>query len=740
MRSTSTATALAVLFSSVALTAVTTAPASAAVATVQSPGGIVADAVLKRVFVGDSTNGRILATNYAGTLVDSVGGLGSVADLALSEDGRTLYASLPTRHQIAALDPVTLDVRTRYAIPTDTGPRYLAFTGGKLWFSYGDQWDGDLGSVDPNWTAPEPDPDPTPTSVPTSEPPTVEPTAPPSEPPTSPAPDPSDDPSTDPSTDPSDDPSAEPSPDPEPSPETSADSPADSPADSDSSAGTSTAALAAEAKAGDSPVAMEQFPKVSIGMWGQALLDTSPSAPGLLAVGETGLSTSAMAVVDVSGETPELTAWHNGDYTLNNGLGDIDLVPGAAQVLANGTDRDAYANGAFTKAGAYPVGQHADIAPNGLVAQVNGTKVAVYRPNATRPLRTFTNGAYGIGDLAWAPDSSRIFAVVGTGTGYALKVLTDPTKNVPTLTVNAPANATRAKKLTVSGKLSATVALPAGVRLSVTRTDLETPNGRALPSVTVKPDGTYSFTNTPPVGGTVTYKVSYAGDATHTPVSASDKVAVSRTATALTLNNNKKLYNYGTDVKFTAHLGGTYKNRTVEIWVDPHGNDKPKRLVKTGKVNAAGNLSAVVDMTRDTNITAVFKGDARFAPKTVKVTAYAKVRISMAVSHHYKTAKIGSTTYYWFHKNTDPVLTTSMPYYPGRQQRFDLQVFFEGTWYSTDSEYFGIATNGKSAVQLIAPGESGIRARVRSAYIDGASGDNVNSTTYGSWKYLYFSN
>ncbi|MFF3373632.1 Ig-like domain repeat protein [Streptomyces sp. NPDC002680] len=738
MRSTSTATALAVLFSSVALSVVTTGPASAAVATVQSPGGIVADAALKRVFVGDNLNGRVLAANYSGTVVDSAGGFGSVADLALSDDGRTLYASLPARNQIVALDPATLNVRTRYAVPTDTGPRYLAFTGGKLWFSYGDQWDGNLGSVDPNWTGtPDPVPDPTPTDVPTSDAPSV----PPSEPPTSPDPstEPSAEPSTEPSADP--DPSAEPSteplPDPsaepsspEPSPETSADSPApDAP---------STTTLAAGAEAADSPVAMDQLPAGQM-LWNPALLDASTAAPGLLALGETGKSSSAVGVVDVSGATPMTVAWNSNSYELNYGIGDLDLVPGAPEVLADGTDRDAYANGTLKKVGAYPAGQRADIAPNGLVAQVNGTKVAVYRPNATRPLRTYTNGAYGIGDLAWAPDSSRIFALVGTGTGYALKALTDPTKNVPTLTVNAPSKATRAKKLTVSGKLSATVALPAGTKLSVTRTDLETPNGRALPSVAVKADGTYSFTNTPPVGGTVTYKVSYAGDAAHTPVSASDKVAVSRATTALTLNNNKKLYAYGTDVRFTAHLGRTYKNRTVEIWVDPHGNDKPKRLVKTGRVNAAGNLSAVVDMTRDTNVTAVFKGDARFAPRTVKVTAYAKVRISMAVSRHYKTAKIGSTTYYWFHKNTDPVLTTSMPYYPGRQQRFDLEVYFQGTWYP-DSEYFPIGTSGKSAVQLIAPGESGIRARVRSVYVDGASGDNVNSTTYGTWKYLYFSN
>ncbi len=256
----------------------------------------------------------------------------------------------------------------------------------------------------------------------------------------------------------------------------------------------------------------------------------------------------------------------------------------------------------------------------------------------------------------------------------------------------------------------------------------------------MKPNGTYSFTDTPTVGGTVTYKVAYAGDAAHTPAVASDKVAVSRAATALTLNNNKKTFNYGTDVKFTAHLGGTYKNRTVEIWVDPHGTDRPKKLIKVGKVNSAGNLAVTVDMTRDTTVTAVFKGDARFAPKTTKVTSNARTRISTAVSRHYKTGKIGSTSYFWFRKNTDPVLTTSMPYYPGRQQRFDLEVYYEGKWYTGASEYFGIGRDGKSSVQLVAPGESGIRARVRSVYVDGGSGDNVNATTFGAWKYLNFTN
>lgn len=490
---------------------------------------------------------------------------------------------------------------------------------------------------------------------------------------------------------------------------------------------------------GTDAVALGQLPAEAM-IHDPALLDTDPSAPGLLAVGQTGISTDSMAVVDVSGTTAQLLAYYWGDYTLNSGIGDIDLVPGAPQVLINGAQRDAYADGKFSAAGAYPSGQKADVAANGLVAQVTGAKVAVYRPDTTQPLRTYATSTSGTADLTWAPDSSRIFALVGTSGGYTLKALTDPTLNVPSLTANAPSTATRGKQLTVTGKLSATVPLPSGVKLQVTRTDLESPGGKALPAVTVKADGSYTFTDTPSVGGTVTYKVAYAGDAAHTAVSASDKVAVSRAKPALTLDKNGKVYNYGTDVAFTAHLGSTYKNRSVEIWANPFGSDKPNKLVKTGKVNSSGNIGAWVDMTRDTEITAVFKGDARYAPRTVKSTAYARVKVSTAVSKHYKTAKIGSTSYYWFHKSTDPLLTTTMTYYKGRQQRFDLQVYSGGKWYSADSEYFTLGTSGKSAVYLEAPGRSGIKARMRSVYVNGSSGDNVNTTTYGSWKYLYFSN
>ncbi|TVZ94212.1 YncE family protein [Streptomyces sp. BK340] len=647
MRSTSAATALAVLFGSVALSVAAAGSASAESAVLTQPVGLVADGALQRVFVADQDNGRILATDYKGTLVGVNVGFGRPSDLALSDDGLTLYAALPTSHEIVALDAATLQVKTHYALGDGVDPREVAFAGGRLWFSYrttgeDSAFHGNLGAIDP---------------------------------------------------------------------------------------------AAADAAAA---VALGQLPDTVAPYYNAAVLDADPSAPGRLAFLDSGDSPGAVNVLDVSGATPQVVAKSDGGYN----FADVDLVAGGSQVLLNGSRKLSYADGTFTEGGSLTeTGWSGDVSPSGLVAQAYDRHVNVYKQGADVPVRRFETGtSSSIGDVAWAPDSSRLFALAGTGNTFTLKAYTGPTLSVPTLTADAPASATRAKQLTVKGRITANVPLPTGAKLAVTRTDLDSPGGKALPAVTVKADGTYSFTDTPPAGGTVTYKVTYAGDAEHTSATASDKVAVSRAATTLTLNNNGKLYNHGADVTFTAHLGTTYKNRKVEIYADPFGSDKPKKLVKSGTVNTSGNLSVTLDMSRDTAVTAVFAGDSRYRPKTTKVTAYARVSVSTAVSRHYKTAKIGSTSYYWFHKSTDPLLTTTMSYYPGRKQRFDLQVYYQGSWHPGDSQYFPLGTNGKSAVQLGAPGESGIRARMRSVYVNGSSGDSVNSTTYGSWKYLYFSN
>lgn len=482
-------------------------------------------------------------------------------------------------------------------------------------------------------------------------------------------------------------------------------------------------------------------------------LASDPAVPGVLVAGNGG----DLAVYDVSADGAALRVKGSMDTAVKQ----LDLTPDGKQVLTSWGDPEygyglgSYSTADLTEQSGYPIDAYPNavrVAPDGSVAGGSFSwydpDVHVHRPGDPVPVREYdfpntgnSSGADTLvdGALAWAPDSSRVFAVsVNTYGTHTLRALTDPTKELPALKVSAPAKSERAKKLTVTGKLTSRTPLPAGTGLKVTRTDVESPKGKALAAVRTKADGSFSFTDAPPAGGKVTYKVSYAGDATHAPASGSDTVDVSRKSTVLKLNNNGKLYSYGKKVTFTAHLGTTYKNRTVSIYADPFGSDKPKKLLKTAKVNSRGDLSATVSMTRDTTVSAVFTGDARYASKTVKSTGYARAKVSTAVSKHYKTGRIGSTTYHYFRKNTDPVFTTTMNYHEGRKQRFQLQVYYQGTWYDSGSEYFDLGADGKSVVRLEAPGESGIRARMRSSYVNGSSGDTVNSTAHGAWKYFTF--
>ncbi|MGW3745299.1 Ig-like domain repeat protein, partial [Streptomyces sp. NPDC005146] len=116
----------------------------------------------------------------------------------------------------------------------------------------------------------------------------------------------------------------------------------------------------------------------------------------------------------------------------------------------------------------------------------------------------------------------------------------------------------------------------------------------------------------------------------------------------------------------------------------------------------------------------------------------AKVKVSTSVTKQYKTAKIGSTSYAYFHKKTNPVFTTTMTYYKGRAQKLSLEIYYQGKWYDAGWEYFKLGTSGKSVVTLGGTHDTGYRMRMRSSYVNNSSGDNVNSTTHGAWKYFIF--
>ncbi|MFF9806685.1 Ig-like domain repeat protein [Streptomyces coeruleorubidus] len=657
-----TATALAVLFSSVALVATGAGSAVADSSTtlpLKSTGDIVVDGVHQRVFISDPTAGQVVVTNYAGTVVGTVGSLPGVHGLELSPDSGTLYAAVHDATAVVAIDTATATETRRWSTGQGAGPAYVALAGGKLWFSYGASGDGNIGSLDPNAT--------------------------------------------------------------------------------------------------DPGVTLGQ--DTSRTFYEAPILDASPGAPGMLAAGAPGQSPVELAVYDVSSGTASRTAYAFDPGSTGGGnLQDLAVTPdGKDVVTASGAPyyqavyklTDLSADGKYVT-NTYP--NAVDIAPNGDVAA--GTfswydpDVHVFKPGTSIPLRQYdfpntgnSSGADTLAPagLAWAPDESKLFAISENDNNvYSLRILDAPTKTSTTLTANAPATATRAKPLALTGTLSSSAAFPTGTKVSVTRTDDESHSGKPLGSATVAADGSYSFTDTPPAGGKVTYTVTYAGDADHAGATASASTTVAKTATTLTLTNNGKVYDYGRDVTFTAHLGTTYKNRTVEIWADPYGSDKPNTLVKKGTVNSAGDLSATVRLTRDTKVSAKFTGDTRYAPKTVTNSVYTRVKISTSLSGYYKSATAWNQKYFYFRQSKDPVHNTTMSMYPGRKYQLQVQRYSDGAWRTTTAEYVALDRYGKDAVTLDGTPPVGPRFRIRSSYIDPTSGDNVNTTTYGAWKYFVF--
>jgi hypothetical protein len=427
----------------------------------------------------------------------------------------------------------------------------------------------------------------------------------------------------------------------------------------------------------------------------------------------------------------------------------VAFTPDATQVVAADASAVAVADSTdLEPAGSYPGDdwvRAVAVASDGTVA-AGGESLRVFAPGGAAPIRSYVlpdtdstvTGNDELADraLAWEPAGNRLFAVTENSSAvYYLRVFTEPKKSLPALKLAGPASATRAKPITITGTLTASLPLPAGTPVTVTRTDLDYPSGKSLGTKTTAANGSFSFTDTTSAGGTVTYRASYAGDETHSAVTATKPVAVSRKATTLSLNNNGKIYGYGKTVAFTARLGATYKSRTVEIWADPYGGDQARRLLKRAVASKTGNVSASLRLTRNTKVSAVFTGDARTAPKTVSATVGTRVSVSLKLSKYYKTAKIGSTKYRYYHVKTKAKFDVKMTAAPtARKAYISVQFYDKGKWQAWGNGYFPAT----ASIYLSGAGFKGYKMRVRTAYGKGSSGDNLNSTTWTSYQYLYF--
>lgn len=282
--------------------------------------------------------------------------------------------------------------------------------------------------------------------------------------------------------------------------------------------------------------------KAAAGFWYAApILAASPD--GELAAGEPGQSPVQLATYDVSSGTATVLAPELSDQSASN-LESMQITPdGQDLVTASGYPyyQQVYKVSDLSADGEYPTTNYPNsvsISGDGTVAagtDSGSNEVFVFAPGGSTPLNTYDFGSNQLATdgVALTPDGSELFAVTTDvyGNNPMLNIIPDPEQASSTLSLTGPATARHGQTITLSGTLGGPASEVGGQALTLTRFDPADPNGVTLPSVTTAADGSFSFTDTAPKTtgqdtSTVTYQVSYAGDAHLSAATASASVTV----------------------------------------------------------------------------------------------------------------------------------------------------------------------------------------------------------------------
>ncbi|MYS23635.1 hypothetical protein GA0115240_154726 [Streptomyces sp. DvalAA-14] len=272
-------------------------------------------------------------------------------------------------------------------------------------------------------------------------------------------------------------------------------------------------------------------------------------------------------------------------------------------------------------------------------------------------------------------------------------------------------------------------------KVDVVRVDAQHPAGIAVGTVTTDAKGHFTFTDTPQVGGLVHYRFAYdtAGtDLNLTRQQFEEPVLVDRATTPLSVAVDKSSYAYDGTIKATAHLGTTYNGRTVTLEERPAGG--AVKVLRTGTVDAKGNVSTSFTSPVSATVYAVFPGDYRYAPRTVSVIARVQARVGEQESADHGSVRIGTTTYRIYRPGTKPSLTATVA--PGKAGEcgitFQLQHWYQGAWRTISTSACVKANASSTATHAFAGLTKGGQYRVRAVW-NVITADTRNVTTYGAW-------
>jgi hypothetical protein len=275
--------------------------------------------------------------------------------------------------------------------------------------------------------------------------------------------------------------------------------------------------------------------------------------------------------------------------------------------------------------------------------------------------------------------------------------------------------------------------VPAGTAITITRTAVGT--SKKVLTVKTAAGGAFTLTDTPPVPGKFTYAAAYAGSATTAKAAASHVVTITKLTPSLSLASNASVFSYRSTVHLTAHLGGTYSSRFVSIYARPYGS-KALLLVKTGRVNAAGNLTASYAVQAETMFSVVFNGDAHYTTRTVYRGVSVRASVAMQLSNYYGTSQSGGETYLLYHQGSNvDIAVTVAPSKASGCVELELQEYYQGAWSQSAFTNCAVPNSaGQVPGYLTTSGANlGYPYRVRADYVS-SGGSNLGNDS--AWQYF----
>ena len=298
------------------------------------------------------------------------------------------------------------------------------------------------------------------------------------------------------------------------------------------------------------------------------------------------------------------------------------------------------------------------------------------------------------------------------------------------LTLVAPASVARGTAYSVSGVLTAGGAPLVDQPVALRRTDLA--GTSAVINVRTDANGAYTYRDPAAVGGAVSWKATWNGDATHASSEAATSLMVTRAKTAVTIKATAAAWVYGAKVTVTVHLGPSFDRRDVYVYARPltwgYGGS---RLVAHVKVDSHGNAVVRFSLRSRTTFVVRFDGDQRYEAAVGATTSpRIKPAVSVALSGYYK--RVGAL--HLFHAVDPRQVITVLPYRPGRCFSTTVQAFQAGRWSTVARVSCGkLDFTSRGFATLRSSHPLGIPFRIMAS----VAADSVSQSTAASSKWVY---